>query len=103
MALTKDQIQQAADLIALTGESPTLAAVRKAVGGGSYTTINEALKEWKAKQQALITPSREPAPDNITKRLNKPQEKGRTHRMIKREEGGGTLPLLPCVARCIAR
>ena len=70
MALTKDQILQAADQIAAAGETPTLAAVRKAVGGGSYTTINEALKEWKAKQQAAVMPLREPAPEGISKRLD---------------------------------
>ena len=41
MALTKDQILQAADQLAAAGTAPTLAAVRAAVGGGSYTTINE--------------------------------------------------------------
>jgi chromosome segregation ATPase len=70
MALTKDQILQAADQIAAAGTAPTLAAVRAAVGGGSYTTINEALKEWKAKQQAAVLPLREPAPEGISKRLD---------------------------------
>ena len=70
MALTKDQILQAADQLAAAGTAPTLAAVRAAVGGGSYTTINEALKEWKAKQQAAVMPLREPAPEGISKRLD---------------------------------
>jgi chromosome segregation ATPase len=47
-----------------------MAAVRKLLGGGSYTTINEALKEWKAKQQAAVMPLREPAPEGISKRLD---------------------------------
>jgi len=70
MALTKDQILQAADQLAAAGTAPTLAAVRSAVGGGSYTTINEALKEWKAKQQTAVMPLREPAPEGISKRLD---------------------------------
>lgn len=70
MALTKEQILQAADRLMAAGTIPTLAAVRATVGGGSYTTINEALKEWKARQQCASTPIREPAPDNINKRLN---------------------------------
>ena len=70
MALTKDQILKAADQLAAAGTTPTLAAVRAAVGGGSYTTINESLKEWKAKQQAAVMPLREPAPEGISKRLN---------------------------------
>ena len=69
MALTKDQIFQAADQLAAAGTAPTLAAVRSAVGGGSYTTINEALKEWKAKQQATNAPIREPAPAAVATRL----------------------------------
>ena len=40
------------------------------MGGGSYTTINEALKEWKAKQQTAVMPLREPAPEGISKRLD---------------------------------
>ncbi len=70
MAITKDQIYQAADQLTAAGESATMAAVRKLLGGGSYTTINEALKEWKAKQQATVTPIREPAPEGISKRLD---------------------------------
>ena len=70
MAITKDQIHQAADQLTAAGEAATMAAVRKLLGGGSYTTINEALKEWKAKQQATVTPIREPAPEGISKRLD---------------------------------
>ena len=57
-------------LFVVVGSLPMLAAVRAAVGGGSYTTINEALKEWKAKQQAAVMPLREPAPEGIRKRLD---------------------------------
>ncbi|OQX11013.1 MAG: hypothetical protein BWK73_18680 [Thiothrix lacustris] len=70
MAITKDQIHQAANQLTAAGESATMAAVRKLLGGGSYTTINEGLKEWKAKQQATVTPIREPAPEGISKRLD---------------------------------
>jgi chromosome segregation ATPase len=50
MALTPEQIHAAADKIAEAGEKPTLAAVRKALGGGSFTTISEALKDWREAQ-----------------------------------------------------
>ena len=70
MAITKNQIFQVADQLTVAGESVTLAAVRKLLGGGSYTTINEALKEWKAKQQVAVMPLREPAPEGISKRLD---------------------------------
>ena len=69
MAITKDQIFQVADQLTVAGESATMAAVRKLLGGGSYTTINEALKEWKAKQHTTNTPIREPAPAAVATRL----------------------------------
>ncbi|WP_216675330.1 DNA-binding protein [Paraburkholderia elongata] len=52
------------------GKPPTLAAVRKAVGGGSFTTIQDAMTEWKAKRQAKETPIKEPAPQALTDRLS---------------------------------
>lgn len=49
MALSKEeQIHAVADAIVERGESPTLAAVRKELGGGSFTTISEAMKSWRA-------------------------------------------------------
>ena len=41
MAITREQIWNAADEIDAAGQNPTLAAVRKAVGGGSFTTIQD--------------------------------------------------------------
>jgi len=70
MAITKEQIFQAADQLIASGGSPTLANVRKALGGGSFTTISEAMGEWRAaKQQAASIPPREPAPAAIAARL----------------------------------
>lgn len=68
MAITKEQILAAATDLAATGAAPTLAAVRKAVGGGSYTTISEALKEWRALQPAE-TAIQERAPQALSDRL----------------------------------
>jgi len=70
MAITKDQIWTAADELDGAGKPPTLAAVRKAVGGGSFTTIQDAMTEWKAKRQAKEAPIKEPAPQALTDRLN---------------------------------
>ncbi len=61
---TKDEIWAAAQALADAGERPTLAAVRKGVGGGSFTTISEAMAEWRARQEqpkATI----DPAPERI--------------------------------------
>ena len=58
---TQEGIWAAADALVEAGERPTLAAVRKAVGGGSFTTISEAMAEWRTRQ-VLAEPIREPAP-----------------------------------------
>ena len=58
---SQDEIWAAADALVKAGGRPTLAAVRKAVGGGSFTTISEAMAEWRTRQ-AVAEPVREPAP-----------------------------------------
>jgi chromosome segregation ATPase len=69
MALTKDQIFKAADELAAGGQPPTLAKVRAALGGGSFTTISEVMTEWKAHQAAKTTPATlEPPPEAVAQR-----------------------------------
>ncbi|EBG1931025.1 KfrA, partial [Salmonella enterica] len=41
MAITEEQIMRAADELDQEGQNPTLARVRKKLGGGSFTTISE--------------------------------------------------------------
>jgi chromosome segregation ATPase len=65
MAIGKDDIFRVADELDAQGLNPTLAAVRKSLGGGSFTTISEAMTEWKAKKAAKETPLKEPAPQSI--------------------------------------
>jgi DNA repair exonuclease SbcCD ATPase subunit len=70
MAITTQDIQATADKIKADGGNPTLAAVRKALGGGSFTTISDAMQEWKAKQHAqTAAPIREAAPASVSERL----------------------------------
>ena len=69
MAITASDVHSAADTILASGQQPTLAAVRAALGGGSFTTISESMKSWKAAQQAAATPMREVAPVAVTERL----------------------------------
>jgi chromosome segregation ATPase len=66
MALTTvEAIWQAADALEAEGIRPTLAAVRNKVGGGSFTTITNAMGEWrKRRQQEALAPA-EPLPDEI--------------------------------------
>jgi len=69
MAITKDQIFAVADELDAGGQNATLAAVRKALGGGSFTTISEGMTEWKARKAAKESPLREPAPSAVADRL----------------------------------
>lgn len=69
MAITTEQIFAVADELDAAGQNPTLAAVRKGLGGGSFTTISEAMTEWKARKVAKETPLREPAPAMLVERL----------------------------------
>jgi hypothetical protein len=70
MAITKKAIFDAADVLDAGGQRPTLAALRKAVGGGSFTTISEAMKEWWAGRALREAPAREPAPAVVGERLS---------------------------------
>lgn len=69
MAIAESDVHATADTILASGQQPTLAAVRAALGGGSFTTISEAMKSWKAARQAAATPQREVAPAAVTERL----------------------------------
>ena len=51
MPLTTEQIHATARELTEKGINPTLANVRQALGGGSFTTIGEALKTWKQAQK----------------------------------------------------
>ena len=52
MAITPEQIVETAETLVERGESATLAAVRRELGGGSYTTISEALRGWRERRRA---------------------------------------------------
>ena len=66
---TKDRIFAIAEELDAAGVNPTLAAVRKALGGGSFTTISEAMAEWRSRKEAKEAPIREPAPQLVAERL----------------------------------
>ena len=69
MAITKEQIFALADELDAAGQRPTLAAVRKTLGGGSFTTISEAMNEWRGRKNAQTSTIREPAPQAVTDKL----------------------------------
>ncbi len=64
MAITRDMIWAAATELDIAGEKPTLAAIRKRVGGGSYTTISEAMAAWHSERVESL-----PSPDPVPERL----------------------------------
>lgn len=53
MALvTKQSVFDAANALKDKGQKPTIDAIRKALGGGSFSPISELLKEWRAGEAA---------------------------------------------------
>lgn len=62
---TKEAIWAAADELEAAGERPTQANIRRKLGGGSFTTISEAMKERRAQREAALAPRREPAPERV--------------------------------------
>lgn len=69
MKLTKKQVFAAADELIASHKKPTLDAVRKLVGRGSYGTISDLMSEWRAQKQVQQSPVREPVPSHITDQL----------------------------------
>lgn len=69
MKSTRERTFEIADDIDAGGQKPTLAAVRKAIGGGSWTTISEAMKEWRSQKAAKETRLLVPPPSALTERL----------------------------------
>ena len=70
MPVSLEQIHAVADELEAAGQKPTLAAVRRAVGGGSFTTISEAMGQWRAQRAARVAaPLHDPAPQAVADRL----------------------------------
>ncbi|WCI07377.1 DNA-binding protein (plasmid) [Xanthomonas hortorum pv. pelargonii] len=65
MAITKDQIWTVADQLDSDGVKPTLNAVRKKLGGGSFTTIQDAMAEWRKRKLEKGLPVVEPLPPPV--------------------------------------
>jgi len=62
-----------ADRLAEAGQRPTLAAVRKELGGGSFTTISEAMKTWHEAQQQEHALGEVQVPDTVSEPLGQLQ------------------------------
>ena len=66
---TKENIFQTADELDAEGQKPTLLAVRKRLGKGSYTDISAAMVEWRAQKAAKERPIIEPAPQTLVEKI----------------------------------
>jgi len=55
MAITKEQIIEAAEELKAAGVNPSMAAVREKLGGGSFATISPVLREWRESQEKRAT------------------------------------------------
>ena len=69
MALTTQQIHAVADQLQADGIKPTLAEVRKALGGGSFTTISDAMQSWREEHREEQQLQQIELPSNINDRL----------------------------------
>jgi DNA repair exonuclease SbcCD ATPase subunit len=47
MAITKEQIIEAAETLQAAGTNPTMTAIRDVLGGGSFATISPVLRHWR--------------------------------------------------------
>lgn len=69
MALTVESIHKAADELQGQGIKPTLAEVRKVLGGGSFTTISDAMKTWREEHKDEQQLKQVDLPSGIDERL----------------------------------
>ncbi|MGK7947979.1 MAG: DNA-binding protein [Xenococcaceae cyanobacterium] len=54
MSLTVIEIKSAIEAIVAEGQNPTQVKVRDQLGRGSYTTINEVLRQWRKENNQTI-------------------------------------------------
>ena len=66
LAITREQILETASKLAEQGIKPTQTNVREALGGGSFTTISEVLREWRQEQDQTAQLSQVVIPSDIT-------------------------------------
>ncbi|ALS09872.1 hypothetical protein ABE82_25990 (plasmid) [Paenibacillus peoriae] len=63
--ITKEQVFEAAEALAAAGKSTIVSNVREKLGKGSYTTINEHMREWRQAHKAPATPKKEELPQSV--------------------------------------
>ncbi|WP_028303516.1 DNA-binding protein [Oceanospirillum maris] len=64
--ISYNEVKQAVDEMQAEGLNPTIAGIRERLGTGSFTTISEHLKLWRAeRQQQPMVAGGSPAPDSL--------------------------------------
>lgn len=69
MAITTQDIHATADQLKADGINPTLANIRSALGGGSFTTISEAMKSWRQEHEQQTQLKQVEIPSSLNDRL----------------------------------
>ena len=69
MAISKQDIINVANELSSKGEKVTQVTVREVLGSGSFTTIAEALKEWRATQEEPVEASRAELPQELESKI----------------------------------
>ena len=71
MAITRDQVLEAARSVAAEGKEPTYVNVRQKLGTGSFTTIQKYLRDWRTADQAEPEAKPTTLPEAFTEALNR--------------------------------
>lgn len=69
MAITTQDIHATADQLKADGINPTLANIRAELGGGSFTTISEAMKSWRQQHEQQTQLKQVEIPSRLNERL----------------------------------
>lgn len=69
MAITTQDIHATADQLQADGINPTLANIRSELGGGSFTTISEAMKSWRQQHEQQTQLKQVEIPSHLNERL----------------------------------
>src|SRR4051794_559429 len=71
MAITREQVREAARSIAAEGSEPTYMSVRARLGTGSFSTIQKYLRDWRTSDQVEPQPVPPSLPEAFTDALNR--------------------------------
>lgn len=69
MAISDRDVWEAADRLAASGQKATLGAVRAELGGGSFTTISDGMREWRRRREERSGEVQAPMPEVLAAEL----------------------------------